>query len=54
LRFVLANPDIACIDIGPSEISHIEEAAEAASAGPLPPTALIKLESLYEAYFLEI
>ena len=51
LRFVLANPDIACIDIGPSEISHVEEAAEAASAGPLPLAALAKLDSLYEADF---
>lgn len=51
LRFVLANQDIACIDIGPSEIAHVEEAADAASAGSLPLEALTKLESLYEADF---
>ena len=51
IRFALANSDIACIDIGPGKISHIEEAVRAASAGPLPGEALAKLESLYESDF---
>jgi D-threo-aldose 1-dehydrogenase len=51
LRFALTNPDISCIDIGPSEIAHIEEAAGAASAGPLSLEAMARLESLYQAGF---
>ncbi len=51
MRFALANPYISCIDIGPGEIAHIEEAAEAATAGPLPSEALVSLEDLYESGF---
>ena len=51
LRFILANPDISCIDIGPGEISHIEEAVAASDAGGLPVEALARLEGLYETGF---
>ncbi len=51
MRFVLSNPDIACIDIGPSEIAHVEEAVQATTLGLLPAEALAKLERLYDSNF---
>ena len=51
MRFALANPDIACIDIGPGKIAHIEEAVQAATAGPLPGEALADLDRLYDSDF---
>jgi L-galactose dehydrogenase/L-glyceraldehyde 3-phosphate reductase len=51
MRFALANPDIACIDIGPSEIAHVEEAVQAATMGGLPSEALASLAGLYKTGF---
>ena len=35
LRFVLADPRVACIDFAPGEMSHLEEALAAAEADPM-------------------
>ncbi|MGH6628950.1 MAG: aldo/keto reductase, partial [Burkholderiales bacterium] len=51
LRFVLANPAISCAIIGLAETAHLEEALAGAKKGPLPKTALEKLEKLYAANF---
>jgi aryl-alcohol dehydrogenase-like predicted oxidoreductase len=51
LRFVLANPDVACAIIGLAEPRHLEEALTGAQAGPLPQPALDELEPLYAANF---
>ena len=51
LRFILANPDISCIDVGYGALGHIDEALEAAQMGPLPDAALDKLNALYETDF---
>ena len=51
LRFVLANPDVACAIIGLAEPRHLEEALAGAQAGPLPQPALDALEPLYQANF---
>ena len=51
MRFALANPDIASIDIGPGKIAHIEEAVQAATSGPLPGEALADLDRLYDSDF---
>jgi aryl-alcohol dehydrogenase-like predicted oxidoreductase len=51
LRFVLANPDVACAIIGLAEPAHLEEALGGAEAGPLPRQALDALEQLYAADF---
>lgn len=47
LRFVLANPDIACAEVGLAELDHLEQAIGAAELGPLPQEALEELEELY-------
>jgi len=51
LRFVLANPDVACAVIGSAELQHIDEALQAAEMGPLPPHVLARLDALYESDF---
>jgi D-threo-aldose 1-dehydrogenase len=51
LRFVLANPDVACAIIGLAEPSHLEEALAGARAGPLPQSAIDALEPVYAANF---
>jgi len=51
LRFVLANRDLACTVVGFAELAHIEEALAAYEAGPLPPTALARLEPLWARDF---
>lgn len=51
LRFALANPDISCIVVGMAELDHLDQALAAAELGPLPQTALDKLEALYETDF---
>lgn len=51
LRFVLANPDISCIDVGFGDLSHIDEAVAAANMGPLPDDAVGRLNALYESDF---
>lgn len=47
LRFVLANPDISTAVVGAAEVSHVEDAVAAEEMGPLPPTALERLDRLY-------
>jgi L-galactose dehydrogenase/L-glyceraldehyde 3-phosphate reductase len=51
LRFVLANPDVACAIIGLAQPDHLEEALAGAAQGPLPPHALDTLELLYSRNF---
>jgi D-threo-aldose 1-dehydrogenase len=51
LRFVLANPDIACAVIGLAEPAHLEEALAAEDLGPLPDAAMQTLERVYAADF---
>jgi len=51
IRFVLANGKISCTEIGLAELSHLDQAIEAAEMGPLPPEALDALERLYERNF---
>ena len=53
LRFVLANPKIACIDVGVGALSHIGEALGAVDLGPLPDDALARLDALYASNFGE-
>jgi len=51
LRFVLSNPDISCAVIGSAELHHIDEALQAAEMGPLSPSVLARLDTLYENDF---
>jgi L-galactose dehydrogenase/L-glyceraldehyde 3-phosphate reductase len=51
LRWVLANPDISCTEIGLAELGHLDEALEAAEMEPLPKEALARLEPVYESNF---
>ena len=51
LRFVLANPDVACAIIGMAEPAHLEEALAGAALGALPRPALDALEAVYAADF---
>ena len=51
VRFALSNPDVSIALIGLSDVAHIEEAARAAEAGPLPASALAPLAPLYESNF---
>jgi L-galactose dehydrogenase/L-glyceraldehyde 3-phosphate reductase len=51
IRFALANPDIAGIEVGMAELSHLEEALAAAEMGPLPDEALATLREVYSAGF---
>ncbi|UCH47677.1 MAG: aldo/keto reductase [Betaproteobacteria bacterium] len=51
LRFVLSNPDISCAVFGLAEFSHLHEALAAADMGPLPLTALDKLNQVYATNF---
>lgn len=51
LRFVLSNPDVSCAIIGSAQLSHIDEALQAAAMGPLPPSVLARLDALYSSDF---
>jgi len=51
LRFVLANPDSACVVIGLAELSHLDEALVAVERGALPAPGLAVLDSLYASDF---
>jgi L-galactose dehydrogenase/L-glyceraldehyde 3-phosphate reductase len=51
LRYVLSNPDLACAIIGLAQPEHLEEALAGEALGPLPQTALDRLEKLYESNF---
>ncbi|MDP6353336.1 MAG: aldo/keto reductase [Alphaproteobacteria bacterium] len=51
IRFSLANDAIACVIVGLAELSHLEEALEAAARGPLPAEALGRLDPVYASGF---
>lgn len=51
LRFVLANPDIACAIIGLAEPAHLEEALAGAERGALPASAIKVLNEMYVKNF---
>ncbi len=47
VRFALSNDDVSIALIGLSDVAHMEEAARAARAGPLPGAALEAMERLF-------
>jgi len=51
VRFCLANENVSCVNVGFSEISHLDEAVAAVEMGPLPPEAIETLNGLYETGF---
>lgn len=51
VRFVLANPDVAAVNVGFANPSQVEESLAACAAGPLPASALATLDKLYETDF---
>ncbi len=51
IRFALANPDIACVIVGLAELSHLEAALGAAEMGPLPDSALARLDRFHGTEF---
>lgn len=51
LRFVLSNPDVSCAIIGSAQLSHVDEALQAAAMGPLPSPVLARLDALYASDF---
>jgi D-threo-aldose 1-dehydrogenase len=51
LRFVLGNRDLASRVIGITKIDQLDEAVEAVAQGPLPTTAISKLDTLWANEF---
>jgi aryl-alcohol dehydrogenase-like predicted oxidoreductase len=51
LRFVLANPDIAGVNVGFADSAQLEEALAAFEAGPLPADAIARLDAAYAGGF---
>jgi aryl-alcohol dehydrogenase-like predicted oxidoreductase len=51
LRYVLANPDLACAIIGLAEPGQLEEALAGEAMGPLPEEAMQVLEGVYARGF---
>jgi len=51
VRFALSNPDVSVAIVGLSEPEHMADAIEAADRGPLPASALDRLEQLYRSGF---
>lgn len=51
LRFVLSNSDVSCAVFGLAQSSHLREALDAAEMGPLPQSALDKLNQVYATNF---
>ena len=51
IRFALANPDIASVNVGFGELDHIDEDLEAIEMGPLPEEAIDRLGALYPTDF---
>lgn len=43
VRFALSSPEVSCALVGISDVSQLEEAARAASAGPLPARAVQRI-----------
>ena len=54
LRFVLAHPDISCIDFAVSDMDQLEEGLEAAENGPLPGDIMEVLDNFYDNDFLPV
>jgi L-galactose dehydrogenase/L-glyceraldehyde 3-phosphate reductase len=52
LRFVLGNRDLASRVVGIARIEQLEQALEAVASGPLPPTAVSKLDALWANEFM--
>jgi aryl-alcohol dehydrogenase-like predicted oxidoreductase len=50
LRFVLANPDVAGINVGFANSRELDEALNAFAAGPLPPAAMARLKGVYAGF----
>ena len=51
IRFALMNPGISGVLVGFSTLEHIDEAVAAAEMGPLPNSAMGKLDELYASDF---
>ena len=51
LRFVLGNKDLASRVIGLAKLDHLSDALEAVSQGPLPTSAVSKLDVLWANEF---
>ena len=51
IRFVLANPDVSTVLVGISDVSHVDEAADAAARGPLAGAQLAEIEKRRAAGF---
>lgn len=51
IRFALANPGVAGVLVGFTELGHIDEAIAAVEKGALPEAALARLAPLYETDF---
>jgi aryl-alcohol dehydrogenase-like predicted oxidoreductase len=51
IRFALANPDIAGVNVGFATSAQIEEALGAVALGPLPAEAIARLEPVYARDF---
>jgi len=49
IRFALSNPDVSTVLIGVSEITHVGEAVEAATQGPLSVSQLARIEAVRAA-----
>lgn len=47
IRFVLSNPDVACVLMGARAPGEVEQNVKAANAGPLPADILKRLEEIY-------
>ena len=51
LRFVLAHPDVSCIDFAAGEVAHLDEALAGAEMGPLPDDAMAEIRDIFESEF---
>ena len=47
IRFVLSNPDVACVLMGAKAPNEVEQNVKAANAGPLPADILKRLDEIY-------
>jgi aryl-alcohol dehydrogenase-like predicted oxidoreductase len=45
-RFVISNPDVACVLSGAKTVDHIEQTAAAVAKGPLPPALVARLDEI--------
>ena len=51
IRFALANPGVSGVLVGFGKPEHIDEAVGAVELGPLPDSALQRLDDLYASSF---